>query len=379
VTDSDGLVDFEFSNFTCEVEDDAVSLDDEDEDCTKTVTITETLKSGYVIEQQGAKNAVCTESEDDEVDDESDDAVPVTNTTNGVSLTLERGDDVTCVFKNTPLPSSIQILKATTNGVGGPFEFNVSGPNGTDEDLSGTTSQGDNPTDVGTVSSLYPGEYTVLETDLPEGTTLDDVDCGEAKWDTTEDGAVVSLGPDEDVVCTFTNDTPFDLSILKTSSGDPAAGATTITYTLKVTNLGPGENEDPITVTDTLPAGLSYNSATGTGWVCNNVANAITCTHDDQLAVGANSTITVVANINPATITASTQNCATVTDTTTEDTNDTSCVTNNTTAVMTAGAGTLAFTGSKSIGLTAIAASLLVVGLAALGLSRRRRTAEEIG
>ena len=39
-------------------------------------------------------------------------------------------------------------------------------------------------------------------------------------------------------------------------------------------------------MTDALPAGLTYVSATGMGWTCNAVSNTVTCTYTANLAVG---------------------------------------------------------------------------------------------
>jgi uncharacterized repeat protein (TIGR01451 family) len=227
------------------------------------------------------------------------------------------------------------------------------------------------------VSNLYPGTYTVVESSLPEGATLEDVDCGEATTEPTANGVDVTLAPGEDVSCTFTNDDPVDLSVVKTSSGDPVAGATQLTYTLTVTNNGPGENADPIVVTDTLPAGLGFVSASGTGWDCSNVGNAITCTYDAQLGVGESSSITVVASINATTVSATVQNCATVADGIEDDTNDTSCVSNTITAVAAVeasqSAAPLAFTGSSPFRAVTLGAVLLGLGLAAALFGRRRK------
>ncbi len=51
------------------------------------------------------------------------------------------------------------------------------------------------------------------------------------------------------------------------------------TYTLKVSNVGSGAINDTVTVNDTLPAGLAYVSATGTGWSCGANGQTVTCTH----------------------------------------------------------------------------------------------------
>ncbi|MEB3273224.1 MAG: hypothetical protein VKJ85_05510, partial [Prochlorothrix sp.] len=62
-----------------------------------------------------------------------------------------------------------------------------------------------------------------------------------------------------------------DLAITKASSSTFSVGQTAA-YNLTVTNLGPtvatASATDPIIITDILPAGLSFQSATGAGWTC---------------------------------------------------------------------------------------------------------------
>ncbi len=67
----------------------------------------------------------------------------------------------------------------------------------------------------------------------------------------------------------------------------------TITYTLLVTNAGPS-SATSITVTDSLPAGLTYVSAGGSGWSCSFSAPTVTCT-TPTLSVGAAPAIQIVA------------------------------------------------------------------------------------
>ena len=83
-----------------------------------------------------------------------------------------------------------------------------------------------------------------------------------------------------------------DLSVAKTAPATVVAGAA-LTYTLLVANAGPSDAAD-VSVTDTLPAGVTFVSANGPGWSCSNSGNAsVTCTRA-TLAAGASSTITVV-------------------------------------------------------------------------------------
>jgi uncharacterized repeat protein (TIGR01451 family) len=49
-----------------------------------------------------------------------------------------------------------------------------------------------------------------------------------------------------------------------------------------------------VSVTDNLPAALTYVSASGTGWTCANAGQAVTCTLPGAFAVGQNSAISLV-------------------------------------------------------------------------------------
>ncbi|MFL6333706.1 MAG: hypothetical protein ACJ754_10390 [Pyrinomonadaceae bacterium] len=90
---------------------------------------------------------------------------------------------------------------------------------------------------------------------------------------------------------------PTDLTIAKSHAGNFTRG-TTGTYSLTVSNAGGAATSGTVTVSDTLPAGLSYSSATGTGWTCGAAGQTITCTRSDALAAGASyPAIAVVVNV----------------------------------------------------------------------------------
>lgn len=88
-----------------------------------------------------------------------------------------------------------------------------------------------------------------------------------------------------------------DLAIGKSASPDPVLAGGTLTYTLSVTNNGPTPAFN-VTVTDTLPAGVTFGTAAGSGWTCGHAAGVVTCTRP-ALAVGPapDITITVTAPI----------------------------------------------------------------------------------
>ena len=102
-------------------------------------------------------------------------------------------------------------------------------------------------------------------------------------------------------IISVTNTPVSDLSVTKVHSGNFNVGQDG-TYTIAVNNNGPIAEPGPITVTDTLPNGLSYISATGSGWVCSASGQNVSCTRNGSLANGASaSAITLtVAVTSPA-------------------------------------------------------------------------------
>lgn len=71
-----------------------------------------------------------------------------------------------------------------------------------------------------------------------------------------------------------------DLRITKTHSGNFFRGQQGATYEITVTNIGVAPTLGTVTITDTLPAGMTLFSAIGTGWNCVQVS----CTRQDSLA-----------------------------------------------------------------------------------------------
>ena len=88
-----------------------------------------------------------------------------------------------------------------------------------------------------------------------------------------------------------------DLQITKSHAGTFNSGANG-SYTLTVKNNGPSTAASPIMVTDAIPAGKLYVSATGTSWTCLLSSGTVTCTYASGLASG--------ATANPITLVVST-------------------------------------------------------------------------
>jgi uncharacterized repeat protein (TIGR01451 family) len=96
-----------------------------------------------------------------------------------------------------------------------------------------------------------------------------------------------------------------DLTISKSHTGNFTQGQAGATYTITATNSGSAATSGAVTVTDTLPAGLTATAISGTGWSC--VLGTLTCTRSDALAAGASYpaitlTVNVAANA-PASVT----------------------------------------------------------------------------
>ncbi len=104
-----------------------------------------------------------------------------------------------------------------------------------------------------------------------------------------------------------------DLTISKSHSGNFNPGQPG-TYTIVVSNVGDIATSAPVTVTDTLPVGLTPTGPVGphNGWTCAIASQTVTCSRADALAAGASyPTITItVAVANPAPLNAT--NTATV-------------------------------------------------------------------
>lgn len=138
-----------------------------------------------------------------------------------------------------------------------------------------------------------------------------------------------ATGNDSSSVTTAVLTAP-DLSLTKADTGSFTVGGTG-TYSFTVTNGGGSATSGEITVTDTLPTGLTYagpvGGANGTNWSCS--ANAlipqtVTCMSSTAIAATGSSTFTFGVNVGVATAVPAVTNTAAVVgggDTTSADSN----------------------------------------------------------
>ncbi|MEW6371676.1 MAG: DUF11 domain-containing protein [Pseudomonadota bacterium] len=88
-----------------------------------------------------------------------------------------------------------------------------------------------------------------------------------------------------------------DLSI-EMSRGGPLQVGQQASYTLVVSNNGPYTEAGPITVTDTLPNGMSFVSASGVNWTCSASGQVVTCTYSKALGPNLSAPpVTIIASV----------------------------------------------------------------------------------
>jgi len=110
-----------------------------------------------------------------------------------------------------------------------------------------------------------------------------------------------------------------DLTITKTGSTQVSQGGSA-TFTLTPQNIGLAATSGVITVTDTLPTGITPISASGTGWTCGAPSGqVISCTRSDVIAAATNAytpktfdAITVLANVSTTASAGTVQNQAAI-------------------------------------------------------------------
>ena len=103
-------------------------------------------------------------------------------------------------------------------------------------------------------------------------------------------------------VVSVTNTPVADLALDKSHVGDFVSGQLN-TYSFQVSNQGPSDETGPIIVTDTLPAGMTYNSfaSLDPNWSCVAAGQTVTCTYAGGLVAGANlPTLDVIVDVSVA-------------------------------------------------------------------------------
>ncbi|MBW4575193.1 MAG: DUF11 domain-containing protein [Aphanothece sp. CMT-3BRIN-NPC111] len=116
---------------------------------------------------------------------------------------------------------------------------------------------------------------------------------------------VSSSSPEDPVLTNNTDSDPTTIvqgpNIVLTKDSVPSnavfVAGSTGTYTLNVSNTSGFDAAAPLTIVDTLPTGLSFSSASGTGWTCSANRQNITCTNPSGLNNGSTSNLSITVNI----------------------------------------------------------------------------------
>jgi uncharacterized repeat protein (TIGR01451 family) len=208
------------------------------------------------------------------IDDTLTNTTPNTQSTYTVTIKNNGPSTVTSLKLNSALPSQLQNPVVTTSA--GTFDGatgNISGITlASGQSMTVTIKADVKPSATGTIS--YP-----VTVEVPAGVT-DPTPANNTATDTTNITAVA------------------DLSLAKVLTSSALVSGANADYTLTVTNNGPSDSAGPITITDTLPAGLTYVSAAGTGWTCNAAAQVVTCTNPSNLANQATSAVIMTVKVD---------------------------------------------------------------------------------
>lgn len=120
--------------------------------------------------------------------------------------------------------------------------------------------------------------------------------------------AAGDIDPSNNTFADPTNVTPLapDLAITKSHTGNAMQGQVGFVYTLAVHNVGIAPTTGTVTVSDTLPPGLTATAVSGPGWTCS-VGATSTCSRSDALAPGGSYpnialTVNVAANAPPTVV-----------------------------------------------------------------------------
>jgi hypothetical protein len=158
-------------------------------------------------------------------------AANFTETSNGVSVVLASGQDVTCTFTNTQ-QASLKIIKDAVPDGATDFDFDLTGAGlpadlDLDDDANGTLPNNQ------TFSNLTPGGTRTVTESATASHTLTNIACtgatnstvtigADSDFDAGDTGISVVLAPGENVICTFTNTGNGSITIVKNAVPDAA-------------------------------------------------------------------------------------------------------------------------------------------------------------
>ncbi|MFD2033961.1 hypothetical protein ACFSKL_04110, partial [Belliella marina] len=190
------------------------------------------------------------ESDPEDVDVETEAALNITKTATSATVVAGENISYTITVSNAG-PSDAQDVTIT--------DVLPAGTGFVSADNGGTETGGTVTWNLGTMAAGASMELTLVlstESSLVAGTTISNIAVVDSPTD--EDGPKESDPEDVDV------ETSADLDIVKTATSATVVAGENISYNIRVSNAGPSDAQD-VTITDVLPAGTGFVSATNGG------------------------------------------------------------------------------------------------------------------
>ena len=257
--------------------------------CTASYTITATdVTNGSVTNTASATADSVTSPTDSETVTTSLVAPTITKVFGATSITAGGNTSLTVTIGNTNA-SAITLTADLTDNLPTGMTLNTAGNSGTCTGVTATA--GATSFTMANGSSIPAGGCTIIVdvTSSTVGTHTNTIAAGDLQTTAGNNASPTS----DDLTITSSS---ADLSITKSDDIDPANVGDTVTYTVTVTNNGP-DSANNVTVTDTLPTGLTFVSTTG----CNEDPNGVaTCTLG-TIASGASAAYTVEVTVDAGT------------------------------------------------------------------------------
>ena len=219
----------------------------------------------------------------------SDSADPVTAGTNfSYSLNVSNAgpSDATSVDVTDVLPAGVSYVSGTVSGGSGTESCN---------ELGGVVS-----CDLGLLGNGASESISIVVSVDPSVADGSVFSNNASVSSATSDPAAANDSASEDTTITTTA----DLSLVKVDSVDPVVAGAGFSYTVTVTNAGPSDAAT-VVLTDVLPVGITYVSATPDQGSCSESAGTVTCgvgTVSDGASVDVVIAVTVDADTPPGTI-----------------------------------------------------------------------------
>lgn len=194
--------------------------------------------------------------------------------------TAAAGDKLTLTVTNAgdaPSSGTVTVVDRIHNGAG----LNYANTTGTDP--SWTCSQANSVVTCTRSDALAPGaSYPPITIGVTVNSTA---------AQTISNTPTVTLGAQTGTAGDTLSITPITDLVMHTTLGNDVLsfrqGEQAASYQLTVYNQGHLASAGAVTVTGTLPAGLTYNSISASGWTCSFADPAVTCTRSDSLPGGA--------------------------------------------------------------------------------------------